>query len=173
MDGCCLVWGARSNCILGGRIEWLFNPARRHDGRWETSSTQIVHLAIIQAWYTSSSRVLLVSNLRRSNWKCTVKRFFKSTVMRLCRRARGDYEIPWISIFMINRITDVCIMFWWRGFSCAWWLGTWKLIGFSFNFDFDGLKWESLSVSQSNEWKEFLHENLADSSWQLAAYIVL
>ena len=27
------------------------------------------------------SRVLLVSNLRRSNWKCTVKRFFKSTVM--------------------------------------------------------------------------------------------
>ena len=28
-----------------------------------------------------SSRVLLVSNLSRSNWKCTVKRFFKSTVM--------------------------------------------------------------------------------------------
>jgi len=40
-----------------------------------------VHLAIIQACFTLSSRVLLVSNLRRSNWKCTVKRFFKSTVM--------------------------------------------------------------------------------------------
>ena len=40
------------------------------------------HLAIIQACFTLSSRVLLVSNLRRSNWKCTVKRFFKSTVMR-------------------------------------------------------------------------------------------
>ena len=33
-----------------------------------------VHLAIIQACFTLSSRVLLVSNLRRSNWKCTVKR---------------------------------------------------------------------------------------------------
>jgi len=40
-----------------------------------------VHLAIIQACFCLSSQVLLVSNLRRSNWKCTVKRFFKSTVM--------------------------------------------------------------------------------------------
>mgnify|MGYP006179861843 CR=1 FL=1 len=40
-----------------------------------------VHLAIIQACFTLSSRVLSVSNLRRSNWKCTVKRFFNSTVM--------------------------------------------------------------------------------------------
>jgi len=38
-------------------------------------------LAIIQVCFTLSSRVLLVSNLNRSNWKCTVKRFFKSTVM--------------------------------------------------------------------------------------------
>lgn len=92
--------GARSNCILGGRIEWLFNPARRHDGRWETSSTQIVHLAIIQAWYTSSSRVLLVSNLRRSNWKCTVKRFFKSTVMK-------SYQHAWEAMKFCG------YLFWW------------------------------------------------------------
>lgn len=47
----------------------------------ERSHQPAVHLAIIQACFSSSSRVLLVSNLRRSNWKCTVKRFFKSTVM--------------------------------------------------------------------------------------------
>ncbi len=41
----------------------------------------VVHLAIIQACFGLSSRVLLVSYLRRSNRKCTVKRFFKSTVM--------------------------------------------------------------------------------------------
>ena len=58
----------------------MFNPARRHSGQGETSTTT-VHLTIIQACFTLSSRVLLVSNLRRSNWKCTVKRFFKSTVM--------------------------------------------------------------------------------------------
>ncbi len=40
-----------------------------------------IHLTIIQACFTLSSRVLLVSNLRRSNWKCTVKRFFNSTGM--------------------------------------------------------------------------------------------
>ena len=46
----------------------------------ERSPQPTVHLTIIQACFTLSSRVLLVSNLRRSNWKCTVKRFFKSTV---------------------------------------------------------------------------------------------
>ena len=58
----------------------MFNPAHCHSGQGETSTTTI-HLTIIQACFTLSSRVLLVSNLRRSNWKCTVKRFFKSTVM--------------------------------------------------------------------------------------------
>ena len=48
-----------------------------------------VHLAIIQACFTLSSRVLLVSNLRRSNWKCTVKRFFKSTVMMASSTREG------------------------------------------------------------------------------------
>ena len=47
----------------------------------ERSPQPTIHLAIIQACFTLSSRVFLVSNLRRSNWKCTVKRFFKSTVM--------------------------------------------------------------------------------------------
>jgi hypothetical protein len=31
----------------------------------------------------------MVSNLRRSNWKCTVKRFFKSTVMIVGIRCEG------------------------------------------------------------------------------------
>jgi hypothetical protein len=48
-----------------------------------------VHLTIIQACFTFSSRVLLVSNLRRSNWKCTVKRFFKSTVMVVETQGEG------------------------------------------------------------------------------------
>ena len=52
-----------------------------------------VHLAIIQACFTLSSRVLLVSNLRRSNWKCTVKRFFKSTVMLQSTRERGALHL--------------------------------------------------------------------------------
>ena len=153
-----VVWGARSNCILGGRIEWLFNPARRHDGRWETSSTQIVHLAIIQAWYTSSSRVLLVSNLRRSNWKCTVKRFFKSTVIKF----KNTRERLWTSmdIYFHDKQNHRCLQCSEEGiFMC---LMAWKLIGFSFIFGFYlvGLKWESLSVSQSNYLKEFLlHEN--------------
>ena len=42
----------------------------------ERSPQPTVHLTIIQACFTLSSRVLLVSNLRISNWKCTVKRFF-------------------------------------------------------------------------------------------------
>ena len=33
--------------------------------------------------------MLLVSNLRRSNWKCTVKRFFKSTVMIVVLHVQG------------------------------------------------------------------------------------
>ena len=88
--------------VLG--VEWNGGPVhiacpgvklneiqRRHGGQREISSTATVHLAIIQAWFSLSSRVLLVSNLRRSNWKCTVKRFFKSTVMVLVQsRARGN-----------------------------------------------------------------------------------
>ena len=72
--------GARSNCMLGGQTEWGSTQLVATVVR-EKSQQPTVHLAIIQACFTSSSRVLLVSNLRRSNWKCTVKRFFKSTVM--------------------------------------------------------------------------------------------
>ncbi len=55
----------------------------------------VVHLAIIQACFGLSSRVLLVSYLRRSNRKCTVKRFFKSTVMLFRTCARGLIRFFW------------------------------------------------------------------------------
>jgi hypothetical protein len=45
-----------------------------------------------------SSRVLLVSNLRRSNWKCTVMRFFKSTVMSdvwMCEQQPHHREVSY------------------------------------------------------------------------------
>ena len=35
----------------------------------------------------------MVSNLRRSNWKCTVKRFFKSTVMLRSYHGRGPIPL--------------------------------------------------------------------------------
>ena len=56
-------------------------PLKRNSSA-DRSSRNYPSIAIL------SSRVLLVSNLRRSNWKCTVKRFFKSTVM-MSDSARG------------------------------------------------------------------------------------
>ena len=80
VGGVGVVWGARSNCMLGGRTEWGSTQLVATVVN-ERSHQPTVHLTIIQACFSLSSRVLLVSNLRRSNWKCTVKRFFKSTVM--------------------------------------------------------------------------------------------
>ena len=73
----------------GGPVQIACSGVKLNDGSTQLVATVVnershqpaVHLAIIQACFSSSSRVLLVSNLRRSNWKCTVKRFFKSTVM--------------------------------------------------------------------------------------------
>ena len=74
---------------IGGPVQIACSGVKLNDGSTQLVATVVnershqpaVHLAIIQACFSSSSRVLLVSNLRRSNWKCTVKRFFKSTVM--------------------------------------------------------------------------------------------
>ena len=73
--------GARSNCMFGGQTEWGSTRLVAMVVRETWSQQPTIHLAIIQTCFNLSSRVLLVSNLRRSNWKCTVKRFFKSTVM--------------------------------------------------------------------------------------------
>ena len=78
--------GARSNCMFGGQTEWGSTRLVAMVVRETESQQPTIHLAIIQTCFSLSSRVLLVSNLRRSNWKCTVKRFFKSTVMSFVNR---------------------------------------------------------------------------------------
>ena len=78
--------GARSNCMFGGQTEWGSTRLVAMVVRETWSQQPTIHLAIIQTCFSLSSRVLLVSNLRRSNWKCTVKRFFKSTVMSFVQR---------------------------------------------------------------------------------------
>ena len=74
--------GARSKMHAWGLKKQIFYLALRHGSEKENfsanrSSRNYPSMAIL------SSRVLLVSNLRRSNQMCTVKRFFKSTVMLL------------------------------------------------------------------------------------------
>ena len=100
----CGVGGGRSNCMLGGQIEWvstqLVATAVKEIPHWPA-----IHLAIIQACFSLSSRVLLVSNLRRSNWKCTVKRFFKSTVMLepQCMRGRTSHTQKRATSYICNK----------------------------------------------------------------------
>ena len=79
-----------------------------------------VHLAIIQACFCLSSQVLLVSNLRRSNWKCTVKRFFKSTVMvfEVTHGWGGQIYAPnWSTGIQYHQTTDADF-----GKIPRWWL---------------------------------------------------
>ena len=68
--------GARSYCMLGGRIEWDSIQLVAMVVKKKSFQQQLtIHLAINQAWFSLSSQVLLVSTLKRSAWKCTVKRF--------------------------------------------------------------------------------------------------
>ena len=58
-----------------------------------------VHLAIIQACFTS--------NLRRSNWKSTVQRFFKSTVM-IVFIVQGESLHTTRGIYLVNEARSGC-----------------------------------------------------------------